>query len=248
MMSRPPSPDLTEASQGSGLPTHHPWIELLALLPLILILEWSLLGPEAVASRILAHAHLDQILGFFGLSPVVTLHATGLIVVLVLLIWHLLTGDAWKVQPMAIGRRWIEGLIAAAPLLAAAAFRGSIEQSPLATPLQTPSTLSDALAISIGAGLSEELLFRMIGIALMHWVLVDLCGLRQHIGTLLAVIGSAIAFTLYHDPSVLSPAGTFFVAAAGLYLGTLYVLRGFAVVVIAHTIYDAVIFAGPLIN
>ena len=52
---------------------------------------------------------------------------------------------------------------------------------------------------------------------------------------------TAAAFTLYHDPTAMSPGAVAFVAAAGLYLGGLYVMRGFAVAVVAHAGYDAVV-------
>jgi membrane protease YdiL (CAAX protease family) len=88
----------------------------------------------------------------------------------------------------------------------------------------------------------------MVGIAALHWLFVDLFKWSAMAGTTLAIFATAAAFTLYHDPASLPATGTIFVAAAGLYLGVLFVMRGFAVAVIAHAGYDAVVLLGQLTN
>jgi membrane protease YdiL (CAAX protease family) len=217
---------------------------LAALLPLILFLEVSLLlgGPSLTAARVLAHEHIGQALSFFGLSPTFVLHATGFGVIAVLLTWHTLTGDPWKVRVRDAAWLLLEGCIAMAPLLAAAAFFGMLRETALAAPAGiVPTSTIDAIALAIGAGLSEELLFRMVGVACVHWILADMCGVKNATTLIVAVVVTAAAFTLYHDPNSLSSAGLIFVAAAGLYLGVLYVMRGFAVAVVAHAGYDAIV-------
>ena len=104
----------------------------------------------------------------------------------------------------------------------------------------------DAVAIAIGAGLSEELLFRMVGIATVHWLLVDVAKFKPATGTLAAIIATTVAFTLYHDPSAMPANGVVFVTLAGAYLGWLYVFRGFAVAVVAHAGYDVVVLLGQV--
>ncbi len=223
---------------------HDPLTVLLAVSPLIAILEWSLLRHTGLADRIAAHVQLSDVLHQLGLSPAITLHATGLATVVILLVWHVLTGCPWRLRLPGVAQCWIEGLIAAAPLLAAAAFLGAMQQVPLAAAIETPTSLRDAFLLATGAGLSEELLFRLIGMAACHWLLVDVFGMKSHVGDWLAVLITAAAFTMYHDPASLSAGGVVFVSAAGLYLGAVFLLRGFAVAVIAHTAYDAVVLAG----
>ena len=55
---------------------------------------------------------------------------------------------------------------------------------------------------------------------------------------------TAAAFTWYHDPASMRAPDVAFVAAAGIYLGALYVLRGFAVAVLAHIGCDLVVLLG----
>ena len=97
------------------------------------------------------------------------------------------------------------------------------------------------IVLSVAAGLYEELLFRMILIAALHTVLVDIAKLNDPVGLTLAVIGSAAAFAWYHDPGSLSAAAMVFTAVAGVYLGVLYIVRGFGIVVIAHVAYDVIV-------
>lgn len=232
-----PAPTTLPAGQ-RPLPT------LVALLPLILFLEIALLvgGPSLTAGRVLAHEHIGQALSFFGLSPTFVLHATGSVIVAILLTWHALAGGPWTVRLGDVIKLILEGCIAMAPLLAGAAFFGTLQETALAAPTGiVPTSTVDAIALAIGAGLSEELLFRMVGVACVHWILADLCGVKNATTWIVAVVATAAAFTLYHDPGSLSSAGLAFVAAASLYLGALYVMRGFAVVVIAHAGYDAIV-------
>ena len=117
----------------------------------------------------------------------------------------------------------------------------------LATPLAAGTELVGELpwvqrvVLSIAAGLYEELIFRMGLIALIHVILVDIGGLKHQVGLAIAVVVSAAAFAWYHDPAALSTVGVVFTALAGLYLGFVFVVRGFGVVVIAHVVYDVVV-------
>ena len=91
-------------------------------------------------------------------------------------------------------------------------------------------------AVAIGAGLYEEMLFRMVAIAGLHFVLVDLLGVKETPGRVTAIALAALAFALYHQDA----SGFPFYLLAGLYFGGIYVWRGFGIVVAVHAIYDLV--------
>jgi membrane protease YdiL (CAAX protease family) len=107
------------------------------------------------------------------------------------------------------------------------------------------------LTISIGAGLYEELMFRMLLIGALHTLLVDVAGARARLGAAIAIIISAAAFAWYHpleDPA--APAGLSwprlaFYFLAGVYFGTLFIMRGFGIVVGVHALYDIMIVLWP---
>ena len=80
-------------------------------------------------------------------------------------------------------------------------------------------------------------------IALVHTVACSFFKQSEVVGLFAGVIISAILFSLYHD---LPDAGTlpainlFFYGVAGVYLGILFVLRGFGITAAAHATYDIV--------
>jgi membrane protease YdiL (CAAX protease family) len=99
-----------------------------------------------------------------------------------------------------------------------------------------------ALTISMGAGLYEELLFRMIGILALHLIFVDLAKMSERVGTGLAILICAAAFSAYHN--VIGPRGevdalkAISLMAAGIYFGVVFATRGFGLAVGVHVIYD----------
>jgi membrane protease YdiL (CAAX protease family) len=105
------------------------------------------------------------------------------------------------------------------------------------------------IAISIGAGLYEELLFRMLLFFLVHTLVVDLLRFSSLIGTVLAIVLSAVLFALYHPPvgpeATYTSARAFFYIAAGLFFGLVYAVRGFGIVVAVHAFYDLVTLFAP---
>ena len=94
-------------------------------------------------------------------------------------------------------------------------------------------------------------MFRLIGIAVLHTVLRELLGMRSVPAAWGAIALSAVAFALYHytgndfqqlvqlDAKALS--FLFFATLAGVYFGTIFVLRGFGIVVATHALYDIVV-------
>jgi membrane protease YdiL (CAAX protease family) len=101
------------------------------------------------------------------------------------------------------------------------------------------------LTLALGAGVYEELLFRLIIISLVHALLVDALKMTDKAGFVIAAIISAIAFTLYHNIRLAEGGLDVRVIAlymgAGLYFGALFITRGFGVVVAAHAVYDIVV-------
>jgi membrane protease YdiL (CAAX protease family) len=213
---------------------------LLVLLPIILFVEFGFgLAPDSAATRVLATVQLRELLQAFTISPAVVVHGLGVIVVLVLGTWHMLNGDTWRVRLLDLPCMVFEGCIAAVPLLVAAAALLSQHAIGLGSS-SGESGLLESVLIAATAALSEEFIFRMCGIALLHLVLVDVLGLKHAVGVTIAVVVTAVAFTFYHNPSTLSPTAITFYAVSGLYLGGLFAMRGLAPAVLAHAAYNIV--------
>ncbi|MEZ4454048.1 MAG: CPBP family intramembrane glutamic endopeptidase [Nannocystaceae bacterium] len=98
----------------------------------------------------------------------------------------------------------------------------------------------DILVIAAGAGLHEELIFRLIGMGGVGWLLAGITGRRR--AWIAALVISSVVFSLAHH---IGPAGEPFTfdaflyrALAGAFFAIVYQLRGFAVAAWTHALYD----------
>jgi hypothetical protein len=249
-----PRPDLDETADVSYWSrAKRPLQILVFLLPLILAYELCL-ALLLADTTVEAHERLLSFFAAFGVTTAGGLILGGLAIVVVLLVWHVLERDAWHVDLRTTGLMALESLALAIPLFGLSMLVSS--SAPLAAPAPGPVRFEDLgflsqIAISVGAGLYEELAFRMILIAVIHTLLVDVAKMTHFAGAAIAIVISAAAFTWYHD--LLGPDGTvsgrrvIFYFLAGVYFGLVYVARGFGLVVGVHAVYDIItVVAGAL--
>jgi hypothetical protein len=106
-----------------------------------------------------------------------------------------------------------------------------------ATPLQR-------LTLSLGAGLYEELLFRVVLVALIANA-VRLLGFSRLTAGIVAVLAGAVLFSVFHYAGALGERfslDTFvFRAVAGLAFSALYLTRGFGITAWTHALYDVAV-------
>ncbi len=101
-----------------------------------------------------------------------------------------------------------------------------------------------AFTLSLGAGLYEELLFRVILVALLARLMRAL-GVGRLPGGAVATLVGAVVFSLFHyvgplgEPFALD--SFVFRALAGLGFSALYLLRGFGITAWTHAIYDVLV-------
>lgn len=245
------------ASRGYAWLSSRPLHVLAFLTPLILLYELGsilyLSDPgRGIIETIGARSILSSFFEAFGGA---TLYLPGVALVVVLLVWHVLEHDRWTVRPPVLLGMLAEAVLWTFPLLVlglllshgqaraapgAIGFLGGQGADPIS---QLP--WQARLTLSLGAGLYEELLFRLILIAAAHFVLADLMRLKNGTAGVIAAIISATAFALYHD--VTPPGGGvdvrlfLFYSLAGLYFASVFVLRGFGIVVAVHALYDVVV-------
>ncbi|MEM9064230.1 MAG: CPBP family intramembrane glutamic endopeptidase [Planctomycetota bacterium] len=223
--------------------THRPIHVLLFLLPLILIYEFASLwaDPEVTATGgIAAERALTRVFEAFGaVGP----HTPAIALVIVLVVWQILVGRGWKPRPVVLFGMGFESVMAAVPLVILGTLLSpgpTPEPAVVAASGSAGSELIAKLHIAVGAGIYEELLFRLVGIAAAHFILGDLIRMPRNLATSGAVLISALAFAFYHDPFSRPGGGQLFVfyLLAGLYFGALFVGRGFGIAVATHAIYD----------
>ncbi len=144
-----------------------------------------------------------------------------------------------RVTPLTLGGMLAESLLLAVPLILISALVARVQWPMLAG---FESAGSDAV-LSVGAGIYEELIFRLIGFALLHFVLSDFLGLRASVALPAMVILSGVLFSLYHywGPEPFAVQTFVFRTIAGSYFGMLMLWRGFGITAGCHAAYDIII-------
>ena len=244
--------DDIQIEESYWLTSRRPLEMLVFLVPFILLYEICLVfvlrnDQGTITNR--AHEWLVRYFDF-AIPEEVGLSFPSLVIVVVLLLWHVLGRHSWRPAWGTVGLMVIESALLAIPLVVLSRFVHELlpmvgQNEPILGSLG-PMGL---IAISIGAGLYEELLFRMLLFFLVHTLVVDLLRFSSLIGTLLAIVLSAVLFALYHPPAgpeaTYTTARAFFYISAGLFFGVVYVFRGFGIVVAVHAFYDLVTLFAP---
>jgi hypothetical protein len=105
-----------------------------------------------------------------------------------------------------------------------------------------PLSRSAQILVSLGAGIYEEFVFRVLLLAALVFVLHHLLRLRQHLAYGVAAVLGAVLFSAFHyigpfgDPLQLP--SFVFRCIAGLLLTGLYFARGYGITAYTHSLYD----------
>lgn len=102
-----------------------------------------------------------------------------------------------------------------------------------------------ALTLSLGAGIYEELVFRVLLMGGLFWLVRRLFATPPGTAGFVAVVVSSLIFSLFH---YIGPMGDAFQLAsfmfrfvAGLALAGLYLARGFGIAAYTHALYDVLV-------
>lgn len=237
---------LAKPAETYGRLSAGPLHSLAFLMPLVLLYEVGLAvylsSPDGtLRETILAQRTLARMFELFGSG---SLYLPGILLVVMLLVWQVTTKAPWKVRPAVVGGMACESVLWMVPVLVLGLITSMKLSGHAAMAVEggwggAPHGWQANVVLSVGAGLYEEMLFRLLLIAVLHMVMHDLLKLGETASSTLAVVGSAVAFTLYHGVTWGSPAShLFFYTAAGAYFGVVFLMRGFGIVVGAHAAYD----------
>jgi len=109
---------------------------------------------------------------------------------------------------------------------------GPVESLPLAT----------RVMLSLGAGLYEELLFRVLLVGSLAWLGRRVFKWKPWPAGVVAAVTGAIVFSAFHYMGAFGDAfelrSFVFRAIAGLFFSVLFLLRGFGIAAWAHALYD----------
>lgn len=98
------------------------------------------------------------------------------------------------------------------------------------------------IILSIGAGVYEEIVFRLLLLSALYFLFVKICKINDGIGGFLSIVMGAIIFSSIHYIGALSDTFTvesfLFRFMAGLILSTIFIFRGLGIAVYTHALYD----------
>ncbi len=228
-----------------------PLTSLAFVLPLLAIYEFGVLslGPEAMRNG--ADVWLRQILDAIGFGQYFLL---PILTVGILLGWHHVTGQSWRVSPVVLYGMLAECVVLACGMIVLAQIQGAVLQA-----IQSPSA-NFSLTASIGeeqpdrwsrvvsfsgAGIYEEVMFRLALLPITFGVLRSIVASKR-LGKIGAMVLTSLVFSAAH---YVGPMGqTFeiysfgFRFLAGMIFSLLFVYRGFGIAAGTHAAYD--IFVG----
>ncbi|HEY2909871.1 MAG TPA: CPBP family glutamic-type intramembrane protease [Gemmataceae bacterium] len=226
--------------------TRHPWSSFLFLMPLLAAYEGGMIwlgGDRAERLRNGADAWLRWVLEVFGAGHVLVAPA---IVAGVLLLW---SWWRWADRPHDPIRTWF-GMafesIAYAILLwqFSENFGPLVERLGIKLDIEVSTARTAQVLTFIGAGIYEEVLFRL-GLFVGSYWLLRVLRLPVLAAGLLAAVGAAAAFAAAHHlgpyGESMNPYIFLFRVVAGLYFTLLFVARGFGIAVGAHAGYDILV-------
>jgi membrane protease YdiL (CAAX protease family) len=225
-----------------------PFTSLVFVAPLLFIYEvgtrlWAFDPVSQTEQRIIAFSKIQE---FFRLFGVTGQFMPALAVVGILLSWHIARNDAWSVSFGTLTGMFVESFALALPL--AAVLYAFAHYLPMMA--GTGTNWPGLFILSIGAGIYEELVFRLVLVTLLHILLIDVLGMKGFWAGLLIVSVSSMGFAAYHylgsEPFTMPSFA--FRTIAGVYFAAVFLWRGFGVTVGAHAGYDVLIHAVQLLR
>jgi hypothetical protein len=255
--------------------TSRPIYAIIFLLPFIIFYELGtiLINTDVLNQtqvRVVAFVWLQDLLEYAGLGSKFAWCAPALAVVIILTglqfasrkQWHFYAGDIW---PMAV-----ECVLLAVPLIVFSLFLNSSHQPqddinkitksmiqiPTILSLSSPSVTARSQSLlaniitGIGAGIYEELVFRLILICVLMMFFQDVLRLSHKSSIVFSVLVSAALFSAHHHiiflDGQLAASVPFswlefgFRTTAGVYFAVVFAIRGFGIAAGTHAFYDII--------
>jgi membrane protease YdiL (CAAX protease family) len=251
--------------------TSRPVYAIVYLLPFIVFYELGtiLINTDVLSQtqvRVVAFVWLQELLRHLGFGGKFLWAAPALVVVVILLAYQYVSGKRWWVCFSDMLPMTIECILLAIPLIVLSLFlhTPSVTQNfvtddiaaalrlaaaPSAAPQSSPLLLAD-IVTGVGAGIYEELLFRLILICTLLMLFQDVLGWSKNNSIVLAVLVSAALFGAHHHIDFLSGrqnegdlfdwAKFIFRTMAGVYFAVLFAIRGFGITAGTHAFYDII--------
>jgi membrane protease YdiL (CAAX protease family) len=220
--------------------TQQPLYCLLLLFPLVGAYEFGALivRPAAWPERqLVAYSLIQALLDWFGAGGV---WLPGVLLLLTLLIWHILSRNSWQIIGWVLPVMVVESLLLTVPLFV-------LNRVMLAAGAPAAEWRSQVV-LALGAGVYEELVFRLYLITGLMLLAVDVCRIPKRIAGVGVIAVAALVFASCHFPPLGSTAFAWqafaMLTTAGAYLSIVFIHRGLGVATGCHAAYNLILLYG----
>ena len=111
------------------------------------------------------------------------------------------------------------------------------------------TNLWTGIVLSIGAGVYEEIVFRLLLITALYFILANLLKINKPFSAIISILLGALIFTAMHYIGTLKDSFTYasftFRLLSGIVLSAIFLFRGLGIVVYTHAIYDVLTVLKP---
>ncbi len=235
------------------------------LLPVVAYELWAVtLAKQTGAPTLVAHSLIDKLFHQIGFSWA---FLPGLVAVVSLLAVHV--AENWKLgksrllvppEPLLYGIMLLESLAWTVPLFVIGALLSMYEQTqgsmglaqtapalaahPQVLMHQEPWSLwRQGMMLSLGAGIFEELVFRLFGLNLFDLITSALFGKQHPVGMAVGMAATAALFAAAHflgDNNFTLPKAAFYFFG-GVYFAFIFLWRGFGIAAATHVLFDMLV-------
>ncbi|MBN1909670.1 MAG: CPBP family intramembrane metalloprotease [Pirellulales bacterium] len=218
-----------------------PLASLLFIAPLLLVYEVGVVWLGSNMDRNGVDVWLRTILDWTGFGHYLLL---PMLTVCILLAWHYTTRQPWRVPRGVLAAMAVESVVLAVCLRVLLQIQGALFPLPVASVGASVSGTLNNLIMFLGAGIYEELFFRLILLGATIWGLRK-AGVAPKTSIVAAVVVTSLLFSAahyvgpYRDQFCLFSFSFRFLA--GVFFSVLFVYRGFGIAVGSHAGYDILI-------
>jgi membrane protease YdiL (CAAX protease family) len=219
--------------------SRRPLASLLFILPLLVIYEvgvlWCGVRPNG------ADAFMRRLIEMLGFGQHLLL--PGLIVG-ILLGWHYVSHAPWRVSGGVLSAMAVESIVLGLCLRAIAFVHQSIFSLDIGGMVHSVREAADKTVGFLGAGIYEELLFRLILLSLLAW-LFRRAGTAPAMSMIAAALLISLLFAAAHHVGVNGEPFCWFAFTfrflAGMFFSIVFVYRGFGIAAGSHAAYDIMV-------
>ncbi len=230
--------------------TRHPWPTLLILLPLLIAYEVGVLSlgggkPEMLRNG--ADAWLRTALESIGLNQILVAPA---LIAVIFAIWSYVRREDRPEGILSVcSGMLLECFLFALTLWGLShGFAPFLQSLGLTLSVGSSDPTINKLITFVGAGIYEEIMFRLILFSGLAWLLRQAL-MPKLVAVLFAAIVSALLFATAHHVGAygekLDSYRFLFRTMAGIYFAFVYQFRGFGIAVGAHACYDVLVGLSP---